>query len=145
VRRLFLPFRAARVERGRRRLVEILRQRFPHGLLHLADWDEEDWRDLGEEMQRGEGRIVIRIRRGLTTDDLLTRLYEGGWVLVLFERAEELEGTVLPPRIPTDDPGLFGVLENLGASAIVSSWVDDLEWTVALEPACRDLCANHDP
>lgn len=65
-------------------------------------------------------------------EDLLGQMYEGGWGLFFGEEGTLFADSTPPEYLPMEVGAIEDLLESTGAQAIILSWYDDNEWTVAI-------------
>jgi hypothetical protein len=65
-------------------------------------------------------------------EELLSQLYQGGWGLFFGEEDALFAESAPPDYLPTEIEAIENLLASTGAKALVLSWYDDNEWTVAI-------------
>ena len=65
-------------------------------------------------------------------EELLSQLYQGGWALFFGEEDTLFAESAPPEYLPTEIESIEDLLESTGAKALILSWYDDNEWTIAI-------------
>ncbi len=116
------PWKYGKAEEEKRSLVERLTKAFAFRALWLSDWAagaEQGWRFLANDDSLSSLEGVLS---------------NGGWTLVFFDYQPSLSFDALP-RIPNNAETALRLLRELAATAVISSWCDDLEWLIATTDA----------
>jgi hypothetical protein len=111
----------------RSRFLTIIRDMYPAALL----WSRESFVDSDFEPVPAMPDCW-RISAYNDVDELLSQLYQGGWGLFFGEEDALFAESAPLEYLPTEIESIESLLDSTGAKALILSWYDDNEWTVAI-------------
>lgn len=114
--------------------VQQLFERFPARLIWLKDFFNEDMREtLGTPLSTAGGAGIWILPNAVSPAQLLDGLYEGGWSMLFLPNPPQ-EVLKAPEFLPFEPEEALSLLRTFGASVVILSWYDDIDWLIVSSP-----------
>ena len=107
--------------------------RFPVRLIWLKDLNENMKKTFGAPLSTSGGAGIWTLPDAVSSAQLVDGLYEGGWAMFFLQNLPH-EVPRAPEFLPIEPEEAVSPLRTFGASVVILSWYDDIDWLIVLSP-----------
>jgi hypothetical protein len=114
--------------------IQQLFRRFPVRLIWLKDFLNENMKKtFGTPLSTSGGAGIWTLPDAVSLAQLLDGLYEGGWAIFFLPNHPQ-EVSSAPEFLPVEPEEALSLLRTFGASVVILSWYDDIDWLIVSSP-----------